>query len=114
MSDKQIYIVQGGISEYSIALSAKASETEEYAAQELRKYLLKVSHIELPIIEEKDETQHCIYVGHTVFAKKNSVVCSDQENWKIEVYGDDLVIKGGKSAEDRGTCLLYTSPSPRD
>ena len=103
MIDKQIYIIRDGISKYSIVLSAKASEAEEYAVQELRKYLLKVSHLELPIIEEKDELRHCIYVGHTAFAKRNNVVCNNQEHWKIEVCGEDVIITGGTSGDGRGT-----------
>ena len=99
---KELCIVNGGISEYMIVIPQNPSEVEEYAAEEVRTYLRKATNTVLPIVEETGEQDYCIYVGHTNFADRNGITGDSEENWKIAVCENNVILTGGLNSSQRG------------
>ena len=61
-----VYLVYEGKSNYKIVVGAKASKAEQYAAEELQKYIKKITGFNIPIIKDnKKETELEIVVGKT-------------------------------------------------
>jgi hypothetical protein len=100
----QTPIVESGRSAYKIVVS-NPSSTERFAAQELQKYLEKMSGAVLPIINK--ETSHSFLIGK-VFADQNGISLDSKElgfdGYIIKTVGNNIVIAG---REQRGT--LYAA-----
>lgn len=96
-----LYIVKDAVSLLPIIIPENPSEVEEYAAEELRLYILKATGAAPEIIEENGKKDG-IYVGHTRFAEKNDIKGNNAENWIIKTVAGSLVITGGITNEDRG------------
>ncbi len=102
------YIAKDGKTDYTIVLSGDASEAEKYAADELQKYVAKVSGVTLPVKDERmvstDEGCKLISIGDTDFLKaQNFAIDYDSLNgdgFVLKTKGKSLFIDGDN---DRGT-----------
>ena len=101
MADK-IYLVRDGICDYTVVVPDEPSIVEEYAAKEITDYFFKTAKIHIKTVDECDAKDKCIYVGHTKFAEANGIKGESEENWKIAVIGESVVITGGLTNEMRG------------
>lgn len=99
-----ISIIKNGRSNYSIVVSDDASVVEYNAANELATYFVKTANVHLKNYEESNAEGPCFYVGHTEFAKKNGIAGDSEENWKIAVIGENIVLTGGLTRLHRGIC----------
>lgn len=97
-----LYLIKDGKTKYSIVIPTDATEVENNAAFELRSYLMKVTNVYLKIIQEKYATEPCIFIGHTDFARENKIFGNSEENWKVVVLGENLVLTGGTDRRHRG------------
>ncbi|MGI6528115.1 MAG: DUF4838 domain-containing protein [Clostridia bacterium] len=98
-----VYLVYEGKSNYKIVVGAKASKAEQYAAEELQKYIKKITGFNIPIIKDnKKETELEIVVGKTNREKDYEVDRDSlgEEGFTILWSNKKLVIAGGG---DRGT-----------
>jgi hypothetical protein len=93
-------LIHEGKSDYSIVMSAAATEEERFAAEELRNYLEKSTGARLPIVDEVKQAENScgIYVGWTEFALRSGVESAglDREEWIIRTAGKNLLISGGR------------------
>ena len=105
--DNELMLVQNGKSSYRIVIPKEFSEVEERAAQEVREYLFKATGAEIAIFSEEGADNPCIYVGHTAFANKHSIVCREEENWRIAVCDKNIVLTGGLNGRQRG--VIYAA-----
>jgi len=96
----QLKLAQKGVTEYRIVQSAKATEPEKFAAEELAEFLKRVTGADFRIVEAADGKR--IHVGWTDFAAQNGIDCEElgEEEWVIRTVGDDLILTGGRP---RGT-----------
>lgn len=95
--------------ERHIVIPNNFEETELTAASELQKYLEKVFGTKLDIINESQNHNSAIYVGHTNYAQTSSINTNSKENWIIKVQGSNLVLKGGLVAGDRGIHIIESN-----
>ncbi len=98
----KIYLVKDGICDYTVVVPDEPSIVEEYAAKEITDYFFKTAKIHIKTVDECDAKDKCIYVGHTKFAEANGIKGESEENWKIAVIGESVVITGGLTNEMRG------------
>lgn len=102
-------LVSGSYSQYVIVISEKATETEIFAANELKKYVAKVSGTSLKIVSEDKVSdsfnQYILSVGKTKFFTnaKLSVTEKNQDSFIIKSVDKVVVFCGYR---DRGT--LYS------
>jgi len=95
-----------GVNDCKIVIPNDAHVVEKTASEELVNYIEKSLGIKLSVVPEKDAEGKCIYVGHTEFAKKNSVLGKSKENWIIKMVSGNLVLTGGVDKGDRG--IIYS------
>lgn len=107
MPNNELIIVKDAASAYTIVIPKESSEVEERAAQEVREYILKATGAELDIVDEGEEKLPCIYLGHTSYARKNGVTTNAEENWRIKVIDENIVLTGGVSNKHRG--VIYSA-----
>lgn len=62
---RELVIVAGGRSTYSIAVPDAASPAEHYAAQELQHFLRQMSGVALPVVTESEQTGPGLLLGAT-------------------------------------------------
>lgn len=86
-----------GETRVQIAVARNASPDERTAADELRKYLGKITGGEFALVEEGAESGPAVYVGPTTFAAAHGVDLSElaPEEWLIRTMGPNLVLIGG-------------------
>ncbi len=98
-------IVNGGKTDYVIALCSRPIPSEQTAAKELQSYLEKSTGVLIPIVGESSLTssQPAIMVGPTVFTRSKGIVLKGEEDWTIKTIANRLVLTGGRP---RGT--LYS------
>jgi len=84
----KLSIVHQRQSEYQIVISPEADSIEQYAAQELQEYLLKISGVNIPIISnDSNGAQKKIILG--------KIPELGPDGFSIKTSGQDLVILGG-------------------
>ncbi len=108
---KPTILVDGGKSPYSIIIPADAIPSERYAAEELQKYLERISGVKLPIVTDDQPMTHCeILLGdnkhlHSLGLKVDLAKLGS-EGFLLKTFNGYLIIVGGKP---RGTLYgVYT------
>ncbi|HQO33959.1 MAG TPA: DUF4838 domain-containing protein, partial [bacterium] len=99
-------LFEDGKSDYAIVLGENASESERWAAMELRYWIKEVGDVDLPILSDSSEPQKCeIVVGFNDHARR--ILGSDvsqpkdlDESFTYRNVGPHIVIWGGRQ---RGT-----------
>ncbi len=95
-------VVEGGKSSYVIVVSKDASLPEQHAADELRRYVAKVSGAELPVIHQAGEGQKAIYIG-----TKHPQLAQGGKKGEHPSHDDGFLVHA-----DDGN-IVITSESPR-
>jgi hypothetical protein len=91
-------IAAGNILDYQIVIPSLVSTIEKQAAQQLQKYLSKLSVKPIPIAEEgKTTVINGIYLGETEFAKSNEINFNQlpEAGFINKTTGDNIIIAGG-------------------
>ena len=93
------------LSKMQIVIPADATEVENTAAMELRKYLFNITGVSLDKVVEGENTGAGIYLGATQYAENKGVTYPTEsdtkgEAWAIKAVDGNLVLCG---AETRGT-----------
>ena len=95
VSARAITLVENGQSRYRIVISANAIASERYAADELQRYLEKISGAKLPIVTDAEKlTDYEILLGDNTRAPRNP------DGFTLRTDRNRLVIAGGRP---RGT-----------
>ena len=100
------HIVQNGTSEYSIVFPSSATQSEQYAASELQKYIAQASNVYLSLKDERLVTadSRFISVGRTALFAELGIEVSEEEyngdGFVLKTHQNNLYICG---ANDRGT-----------
>ena len=106
---KDITLVDGGKSAYTIVLSPNASPSEKHAAQELQRFVCEIFGAKLPIaVEDKNTPKHAIFLGEqdAIRSVKIDFKALGDEGFTIRTVGPHLIIAGGRL---RGTMYgVYT------
>ena len=63
VADSKEYLVKDGASDYKIVISANASKTEKYAAEELRYFIEKSTAVKLPIDSDANGRTERAFIG---------------------------------------------------
>lgn len=100
---KDLKLASDGHAALTIILSNDPSDTEKFAAEELRTFLSRVTGADF-VIAAEDEASAVpgIYVGWTTFAKDQGIDFAPlgEEEWIIRTTNDSLILTGGRP---RGT-----------
>ncbi len=109
-SSFSINIVQKDSSDYTIYLNKSASISEKYAAEELQKFIEKISDVKLKIVQEAKKDDKLIILGKSNLLDSYDLKIDydylGDDGFVIKTVGDDLVIAGGRL---RGTLYgVYT------
>jgi len=91
-------IVAGDIIDYQIIIPSLVSSIEKQAAQQLQKYLSKLSLKPIQIAEEgKTAVIYGIYLGETEFAKSNEINFNQlpEAGFINKIVGNNIIIAGG-------------------
>jgi len=91
-------IATGNILDYQIIIPSLFSSIEKQAAQQLQKYLSKLSVKPIPIAEEgKTTIINGIYLGETEFAKANQINFNQllEASFINKTIGENFIIAGG-------------------
>ena len=91
-------IAAGNILDYQIVIPSLVSSIEKQAAQQLQKYLSKLSVKPIQIVEEgKTTVINGIYLGETEFAKANEINFNQlpEAGFINKTTGDNIIIAGG-------------------
>ena len=93
--NNSLKLVDNGASDYVIVIKTNASVRENHAADELQKYLEKISSVKLPIIEQENvQLDKPFILVSTAELKKDQI--------DIKVDGQNLILNGGSE-----TSTLY-------
>ena len=102
-------ITKNGKAEVKISLTKEASKVETFAAEELQRYIKKISGAELSIIRENPDRHNLIYVGRIERWSKNLNIEENrlqEEGFVIKTVGENLALLG---KDDLGTLFsVYT------
>src|SRR5690349_13626905 len=86
------------ISGYQIVVHSQADDLERQAAQELQRYLSKISTSKISVLTENDnKSSKAVYIGKTNFAKAHKVDFANIEadGYIFKTAGKNLIISGG-------------------
>lgn len=109
--DKTAYnLVQGGVSEYKIVLSATATANELFAANELANFLNLATGAELEIVtdEEYPSSDAIIAIGNTKQAQAANAVSGQNlatSSFVLKTVGNSLYVTADKTGD--GEACLY-------
>ncbi len=109
--DKTAYnLVQGGVSEYKIVLSATATANELFAANELANFLNLATGAELEIVtdEEYPSSDAIIAIGNTKQAQAANAVSGQNlatSSFVLKTIGNSLYVTADKNGD--GEACLY-------
>lgn len=109
--DKTAYnLVQGGVSEYKIVLSATATANELFAANELANFLNLATGAELEIVtdEEYPSSDAIIAIGNTKQAQAANAVSGQNlatSSFVLKTVGNSLYVTADKNGD--GEACLY-------
>ncbi|MDX2088633.1 MAG: DUF4838 domain-containing protein [Kofleriaceae bacterium] len=95
----QLYIIQGGHSDYAIVTPDTPTPAEAHAASELAAFLAQATGATLPVVAESAFAGgHGLYLGHTRFAAMNGVPLDElgPDEWVMQTVGNELVLAGGR------------------
>ena len=105
---KTVQIAVRGCSDYKIIIGKNATATERFSADELSKYLKKITDARIPVCEENEiysKESRIISVGKTEFLENTGIDYSDidfnVDGFIIKNFGNALIMFGG--ASQRGT-----------
>ena len=104
------YLVQGGVSEYKIVVSAEATDNERFAANELANFLNLATGAETEVVtdEEYSSTDAIISIGNTKQAVEANAV-TDQNlatsSFVLKTVGNSLYVIADKNGD--GEACLY-------
>lgn len=112
VEETDIKLVSGGSSDYKIVIPAQPSNSEAYAARELRFFIGEATGAQLEIISDDglsfDESAKYLSLGNTsIFRASGLSVDYDQLNsdgFKIKTFGNTVVMSGA-----RGNGTLYAA-----
>ncbi|MEN8188172.1 MAG: DUF4838 domain-containing protein, partial [Bacteroidota bacterium] len=99
-SDKNIVIVHNGVSEYEIVTSENTSKDEQHAAAEFQHYLKKISEVNIPIVDEKEQNEK----KKKIFIKKLDV---NEHEIVIRAEGDNIFIGGGSNIATKNAVYQF-------
>jgi beta-lactamase class A len=117
-------IVAHGESPYRIVIPAHANDVERKAAEELQKFLLKMSDVNLPIIDDAAGEDPCeILIGRTNRTHRLlpnfDTALLEEDGFRLTTAGEKLLILGGSRKgtlygvyallEDVLDCRMYSS-----
>jgi hypothetical protein len=105
-----ITLAEQGKSPYQIVLSTNAIPSERYAAEELQRYLERITGAKLPISDTETIGSHEILLGHSAHLQKLSprlyFSAIGSDGFALRTDGNHLIIEGG---QPRGTLYgVYT------
>ena len=109
--DKTAYnLVQGGVSEYKIVLSATATANELFAANELANFLNLATGAELEIVTDEEYTSSdaIISIGNTKQAQAANAVSVQNlatSSFVLKTVGNSLYVTADKNGD--GEACLY-------
>ena len=94
-----VRLVENGKSSHVIILESDASESEEFAAEELRSHFEACTGVRLPLVRKEPEAQTpMIVLGSGPLARSLGVDPSDEElgdqGYRLETVGQNVVIAG--------------------
>ncbi len=107
----ELVLANQGQSEYRIVVPAEAIPSERYAADELQRYLERISGVKLPVVTDTTAaTEHEIVLGNSTRLRLASLPLDfdklGSEGFVLRTAGERLVIAGGRP---RGTLYgVYT------
>ena len=107
----RLLLAEGGRSAYSIVVAKDAIPSERHAAEELQRYLERISGAKLPIITDDAEMgEHEIILGDNEHLRKLNLGIDfsklGEEGFVLKTHKSYLIIAGGKP---RGTLYgVYT------
>ncbi len=100
-----VIISENKIANLTVIISKTATAVEITAAEEICEYLKKASGATFEIKTESAVNDRGIYIGHTKYADRYGLTCTDEEEWYIKAHDGNLIISGGSKPEERG--VLY-------
>ncbi|HPT20371.1 MAG TPA: DUF4838 domain-containing protein [Bacteroidales bacterium] len=83
---------------YQIVIPTQADTIEKYSAEELSHYLFEMSHVNLPVVEEKEYNGNkAIYIGRTNYATKLNVDFTrlEEDGYAYRHQNNNFIIAGG-------------------
>lgn len=91
---RSLTLTQSGKSRYEILIGRQAGEVEKFAAQELRKYLGRITGVSLPISTRR--TTHYIAVGETDASRDITVPSRYEEDdaFRMVTQNANIILKG--------------------
>lgn len=103
-AEPSLRLAANGLARYAIVIDAagKATDAEQFAAEELALFLKKITSAAFSIVKEGGQTGPGIYVGPTRKAIEAGIdpgMLGDEE-WVLRSAGNDLILTGGRP---RGT-----------
>lgn len=101
VSANAITLVENGQSRYRIVIPANAIASERHAADELQRYLEKISGAKLPIVTDAEKpTDYEILLGNNTHAPRINFAALGSDGFTLRTHRDRLLIAGG---QPRGT-----------
>jgi len=98
-NNSNITLIENNSSEYKIVISSNPTKVERYSAEEMQKYLQKISNVKLDIIEDSvPASQNEIVIGNTNRNKEIGidVASLEDDGYSISTADKKLSIIGGK------------------
>jgi len=98
-----MFLVKDGLANATIVLPFEARESERLAAEQLQRYVERVSGARLPIKTNRDVLQgNLIHVGYNEYIRNLGINCDNlaAEGFLIKTFGNHLILLG---KDDDGT-----------
>lgn len=101
--DKNITLVNNGLSDYEIVFLGEAAKSEYQSAEILQNYIQKISNVALNIVDESSQNtaKHKIYVGH------NSDENLNKHQIQIKTDNENVFISGGSDEAIRNAVFEF-------
>ncbi len=96
-------LVENGTTKYKLVIPEKASECEQYAAEEMQKYVKQSTGVTIPIVRDNSGVslgQELICIGKTTLASSLDATNLNVDGFKMKTDNKTVLIKGER---DRGT-----------
>ena len=88
VSEKELKLVDNGISHYEILIQEEASNNVVFGAQELQNYIKEISEVKLSIVTELNKSEGKNFIELKIDGENENQV-------KIETVGENVIISGG-------------------
>jgi hypothetical protein len=114
LNAKDLEVVNNKKSDYVIIVDKDALKTPKFAAQELQKYIEKVTGAKLPITDLPKDDGKNIFVGFSMYTDKLGVSLKNvpAEGFIIKTVGDSIVIAGKDTPGNPLNMHWRTGPQP--